>query len=136
MAKQLVMLRKRGPFLVHVDEDFAQRAVVLVFAGAQVDLVIADAGLLRVAGPAIRQAAAVGDVAVDDLLGNLDRLGHEFLGLRVAHRSCFVAKIGDRVERLAQLGAVAVQGVGLEHQLPAQMVGLLDVLDAWPSAAC
>ena len=58
-----------GAFLVHVDEDFAERAV-LVFAGAQIDLVVADAGLLRVAGPAIGQAAAAGDVAVHDLLGD------------------------------------------------------------------
>ena len=59
-----------GPFLVHVDEDFAERAV-FVFAGAEVDLVIADAGLLRVPGPAIRQPATPGDVAMHDLLGDL-----------------------------------------------------------------
>ena len=63
-----------GPFLVHVEEDLAERAV-LVLAGAQVDLVVADAGLLRVAGAAIGQPAASADVAVDDLLGNPDRLG-------------------------------------------------------------
>ncbi len=69
-----------GPFLVHVEEDLAQGAV-LVFAGAQINLVIADAGLLRVAGPAVGQTAAVGDVAMDDLLGDLDRLGLRLLVL-------------------------------------------------------
>ena len=47
-----------GAFLVHVDEDLAERAV-LVLAGAQVDLVVADAGLLRVAGAAVGQPAAL-----------------------------------------------------------------------------
>src|SRR3546814_6975451 len=46
-----------GAFLVHVDEDLADRAV-LVFAGAQVDLVAADDGLLGVALAALRQALA------------------------------------------------------------------------------
>jgi hypothetical protein len=45
-------------FLVHVDEDLAQRAV-LVFAGAQVDLVPADDGLLGVALAALRHLLAV-----------------------------------------------------------------------------
>ena len=87
---------------------------------------VADAGLLRVAGPAVRQAAAAGDVAMDDLLGDPHRLGLRFL--RRAGGSVQVG-VRDRVQRLAELRAVAIQGVGLEHQLPAQQVGLLDVLD-------
>ena len=55
-----------GPFLVHVEEDFAQSAV-LVFAGAQINRVVADARFLRVAGTAIRQPSPIGDIAVDDL---------------------------------------------------------------------
>jgi hypothetical protein len=51
MAKQLVIDRKAAP-LVHVDEDLAQ-GPVLVLAGAQVHLVIANAGLLGVPGPAV-----------------------------------------------------------------------------------
>ena len=39
---------ERRAFLVHVDEDFAEPAVV-IFAGAQIDLVAADHGLLGVA---------------------------------------------------------------------------------------
>ena len=46
-------------FLVHVDEDFAERAV-LVFAGAQIDLVAADDGLLGIAAPPVRQALPPG----------------------------------------------------------------------------
>ena len=42
--------------LVHVDEDLAERAV-LVLAGAQVDLVAADDRLLRVAAAALRAGA-------------------------------------------------------------------------------
>jgi hypothetical protein len=43
-----------GALLVHVDEDLAERAV-LVLAGAEVDLVAADDGLLGVAGAAVGQ---------------------------------------------------------------------------------
>jgi hypothetical protein len=61
---------------VHVDEDLAEAAVV-VFAGAQVDLVAADDGLLGVALAAVRQLLAVArdllDDPLDDLLGDLTR---------------------------------------------------------------
>ena len=43
---------QRRAFLVHVDEDLAEPAVV-VFAGAQIDLVAADHGLLGVALAAV-----------------------------------------------------------------------------------
>ena len=46
-----------GAFLVHVDEDLAELAVV-VFAGVQIDLVAADGGLLDVALAAVGQLAA------------------------------------------------------------------------------
>ncbi len=42
---------------MHVDEDLAERAV-LVLAGAEIDLVAADDGLLGVALAALRQAGA------------------------------------------------------------------------------
>ena len=47
-----------GAFLVHVDEDLAEPAVV-VFAGAQIDLVAADDGLLGVALAAVGQLLAL-----------------------------------------------------------------------------
>ena len=47
-----------GAFLVHVDEDLAEAAVV-VLAGAQVDLVAADDGLLRVALAPVGQLLAL-----------------------------------------------------------------------------
>ena len=46
-----------GAFLVHVDEDLAERAV-LVLAGAEEDLVAGDARFLREAAAPRRQAAA------------------------------------------------------------------------------
>ena len=72
MAKLFVMRAEGGAFLVHVDEDLAEPAVV-VFAGAQIDLVAADDGLLRVALAAVGQLLALaqhGD-ALDDLLDDL-----------------------------------------------------------------
>ena len=63
-----------GAFLVHVDEDLAEAAVV-EFAGAQIDLVAADDRLLGVALAAVRQLLAVAvkplDDALDDLFGDL-----------------------------------------------------------------
>jgi hypothetical protein len=60
---------------VHVDEDLAEAAVV-IFAGAQVDLVAADDGLLGVALAPVRQLLAVAveplDDPLDDLLGDGD----------------------------------------------------------------
>ena len=46
-------------------------------------------------------------------------------------RVVLLVLVGDqlRVERLRQLGAVAVERVGLERELPGQQVGLLAVLD-------
>jgi hypothetical protein len=41
MAKLFISARKRRAFLVHVDEDLAETAVV-IFAGAQIHLVAAD----------------------------------------------------------------------------------------------
>ena len=65
-----------GAFLVHVDEDLAEPAV-LIFAGAQIDLVAADDRLLGIALAAVRQLLALArhldplDDALDDLLGDL-----------------------------------------------------------------
>src|SRR6267154_2211926 len=56
MAK-LLMIERRA-FLVHVDKDLAEPAVV-VFAGAQIDLVAADHGLLGVALAAVGQLLAL-----------------------------------------------------------------------------
>src|SRR3546814_19281139 len=60
-----------GAFLVHVQEDLAEFAV-LVLAGAQIDLVAADGGLLRIALAAMGQALALG-ATLDNALADLDR---------------------------------------------------------------
>ena len=63
---------QRRAFLVHVDEDLAEPAVV-IFAGAQIDLVAADHRLLGVALAAVGHALALAhhDDALDDLLDHL-----------------------------------------------------------------
>jgi len=56
---EVVHQRAEGrAFLVHVDEDLAD-AAVLVFAGAQIDLVPADNRLLGIALAAARQLLAL-----------------------------------------------------------------------------
>ena len=110
---------------MHVHKDFAERAVSVV-SGAQVELVSADDRLLRVALAAVRQAAALGEVAVDDFFRNshLRRLrGQQVLVLQIVPQ--LIRQSG--VERLAELGAVAVERVALERKLPRHQVSLLDV---------
>ena len=118
-------------------------APVVVLAGAQVDLVAADRRLLGVALAAAGQLLALAralDDALDDALGGHRRarrhrlVGGELLG----HLLGLVGVVGQqlRVERLAELGAVAVERVGLEREAPGQHVGLLAVLDASPRSAC
>src|SRR3546814_18949381 len=113
-------LAEGGAFLVHVDEDLADRAV-FVFAGAQVDLVAADDGLLGVALAPLRQAPApLGPL--DDALD--DALGDDLRALRLARRGDPLGQallrlfvVGDAVEdaggaRLGKLGAAAVERIG------------------------
>ena len=60
---------QRRAFLVHVDEDLAEPAIV-VFAGSDVNLMSAQPSLLRIARTAIRQPTSLGDVAMNDPLGD------------------------------------------------------------------
>ena len=105
IAKLFISERKRRAFLVHVDEDLAEPAV-LVFAGAQVHLVAADDGLLGVALAAVGQLLALaqhGD-ALDDLLD------HALGGNRGARR---VRLVDDA----ASIGVVLILLVGDELAL-------------------
>ena len=78
MAKLFIIAPEGGAFLVHVDEDLAEAAIV-EFAGAQIDLVAADDRFLGVALAAVRQLFAVVvkplDDALDDLFGDLRGAG-------------------------------------------------------------
>ena len=120
-----------GAFLVHVDEDFAEAAVV-IFAGAQVDLVAADdrpSGCSPCGGrAAFRARGGLLDDALDDLFGDLPaRAASGVAASRVFDGVVLlVVLIGEErgVERLAELGAVAVERVGLERQAPGQHVGV------------
>ena len=116
-------------FLVHVDEDLADTAVV-EFAGAQVNLVAADDGFLGVAlcgGPAAfrgRGRRPRSMMPLDDLLGDRDSLARAPRALASAprprprpHRP---RSARAEFERLRQLRAVAVERVGLQRQLPGQ----------------
>jgi hypothetical protein len=123
IAKLFMKRAQRRAFLVHVDEDLAEAAVV-VFAGAQIDLVAADHGLLGVALAAVGQLLALArDDALDDALDDSRRDARARRGLREAPRpSSSSSSSSDelRVERLRELRAVAIERVGLERELPGQ----------------
>ena len=133
-----------GAFLVHVDEDLAD-AAVLIFAGAQIDLVAADHGFLGIALAAVGQLFALAaaldalDDPLDDALGDLRRARRLVLRDESLDRVVLVlVVIGDelRVERLRQFGAVAIERIGLEREAPRQQIGRLAFLDAWRRSAC
>ena len=120
---------------MHVDEDLAERAV-LELAGPEIDLVAADDGLLRVAAPPMRQAPALAlaNDLLDDALGDGERIGLAHRGER--HVGPLVLRLllepvakRERGERLGELGAIAVERVGLEAEAPGKLVGPAAVLD-------
>ena len=96
-----------GAFLVHVDEDLAEAAVV-VFAGAEIHLVPADDGLLRIALAAAGELLAPAHLALDDSLDDPlgERRGAGRGGLRdqrLQRLFLVLLLVGDErgVERLA-----------------------------------
>ena len=131
---EVVHQRAEGrAFLVHVDEDFADRTV-LVLAGAQIDLVPADRRLLSIALAAARQAPAVGapfDNALDDALGHHGRRGGRRFGNPFGHLGGFQIVLRQQAggKRLAELRSVAVERIGLDTEAPGQHVGVLAGLD-------
>ena len=121
-----------GALLVDVEEDLA-KAAVLVFTRAQVELGAAEGGRLRVATPAVGETPAVG---AHQLLG--EGLGHGRgllggRGLLVQEGVHAVQQVQAGGHGLAHLGAVAVEGHGLEHELPA---GLVDAPDLGHGGFC
>ena len=127
---------------MHVDEDFAE-APVGIFARVQIDLMAADRRLLNIALAPVGQLLALAHHlmhhALDDALGDGRRArrrigGDDLLGdfLRL------VVGVGDelRGERLRQLGAVAIERVGLQRELPGQEIGRLAILDRSRRWAC
>ena len=116
---------ERGALPVDVEEDLAE-AAVLVFAGAEVDLGAAHADGLGVAAAAVGHAAAVG---AHQLVGHGlgDSGGFLRAGGLVIHEGVdAVQQVEVGGHGLAHLGAVAVEGHGLQHELPA---GLVDAAD-------
>lgn len=117
---------ERRALLVHVDEHLAQRTI-FVLAGSEEHLVAADVRLANVAFAALRQHPALGAVidALDNALLHLFRpLGLVKILLGTEHDDFILRRgIGD-VERLRELGAVAIDGNRLDHRLPC---GLIDV---------
>src|SRR5271166_1881756 len=112
--REIVHQRAEGrAFLVHVDEDLGEPAV-LVLAGPQIDLVATDRGLLRIALAPVRQPPALAALhhLFDDPLGDercaLRRrlrkdVGRPLLGLLVVAEEA-------RGQWLRQLRAVAIKG--------------------------
>ena len=97
----------------------------------------ADGGFLGVALAPFGQFLALAlslDDALDDALRRNGCAGHRGLvaGKLGRHLFLFIGVIGQQlgVERLGQLGAVAVEGIGLETEAPGEHVGGLAVRHA------
>ena len=125
---------------MHVDKELGEPAV-LVLAGAQIDLVPADDGLLRVALAPVGQPSALAalhdafdhplDDAFDDPLGDQrgalrrrlrEQFGRAVLGLLVVAKQA-------RGQGLRQFRAVAIECGRLEAEPPGHQVGVLAILD-------
>ena len=118
-----------GPFLVHVDENLAERAI-RVFARAQVDLLAPDARFDRETLAAVRQAAAQRGRRLERhrLLRGLLDLGDHLAEGR-ADLFLLLVLVPGGAERLAHFAAVAIERDGLEPHLPAIDVDGADILD-------
>ena len=112
---EVVHQRSEGrAFLVHVDEDLAELAFVIL-AGVQIDLVAADRGLLDIAFAAVRQLAALALALhhpLDDPLFRRGRRGgrrrpgaKRFSPGRFSHRRQVERLIGRRLGALDAHGA-------------------------------
>src|SRR5699024_4266591 len=105
--------------LAELEEDLAQRLIV-VGAGGQVALGTTNGEGRRLRAAPLRQAPAERTV-LDDLL-DLD------LGDTLAGSLGFLGGRSAIRERLPDLAVVAVDGQGLETELPALQVDVLDLL--------
>ena len=134
MAKLFIIARKAAPSLC-MSMKISPSEPSCVLAGAQVDLVAADDRLLGVAlaplGQALRAFArsiSLYDDLLDDLLGEHgDPLGGRRLGQHLLEVLVVLDQRGR--ERLAELGAVAVERVRLDAERPGELVGGLAVAD-------
>ena len=139
--REIVHQRAKGrALLVHVDKELGEPAV-LVLAGAQIDLVAADRGLLRVAFAPVGQPSALAalhhaldhplDEPFDDPLGDqrraLGRRLREQLGCAVL--GLLVVAEQARGQGLREFRAVAIKRGRLQAEPPRQQVGGLAILD-------
>ncbi len=136
---------KGRPFLVHVQEDLSE-APIVVFAGSEEYRMAGDLRLLGIALSPVGQGFADspgggGQAGQFGLFRGTDQVEGEFrlLGFGFVQLSGLKGddRVGDHIDAggerrkgLGELGAVPVEGYGLEHGFPRQHVGALDVLGA------
>ena len=118
---------------MHIDEDFAQLAV-LILTGAQIDLMSAHNCLLRIAPTPLRHFLTV---RADHLFDH-----HFFDDFLCQNRGFLLGRAGGQNlfgfliifdkrsgQRLRKFRAIAIQGIGLDPQRPAQFIGCLTLLN-------
>ena len=114
---------ERRPFLVHVQKDFSDRPI-LIFTGAQVQLMSPDNGLLRVSASSTRERAALGEIPNEHPFGDFLRHPHHAGG-----RLHGLSTVRRGAQRLTQLGPVTIQRDRFDHALPGKQIGRLDVFE-------
>lgn len=118
-------------FLVHVDEDLAD-AAIFVLTGCQVHFVATNGSLLSVALAAVWQLFTVTDSALNDALNNTLCNSFRTCSLWLCEDVingvfCIILIVFQQlsVQRLRQLGTIAVKRVSFKAKLPGEHVASL-----------
>ena len=110
-----------GAFLVHVDEYFAQRSVI-VLTGAEINFVSRDHRFLGITGSTMRKSFPFSfTYDLNNFLSNFKGLLLVDI-LNIQHFEIFA---DNTVERLTQFRTVSINRRAFEHEFPAQHVGFV-----------
>ena len=111
--------------------NISPRSSVFVLAGAQIDLVAADNGLLGISLAPGWEAVALGNAFdMRSIFADFFRDDRCRRGVAGASRPLppDLHRPTRRTERLAEFGAVAIEGVGLQAETPGQEIRVLAIL--------
>src|SRR5690625_2357286 len=116
---------------MHIDKDLTQLAVIIL-SGPEIHALTSDLHLLSITGSAKGKLLTTCHIFMNDLLCGINdpfMLRRGTLLLLELLLIQFIKDITHGVQRLAELGTVTIERIGLDHQLPREQIRLLDILD-------